>query len=161
VKDGKFLTLQGTSTSFQAITAGTINTGSLVATVKNFRIDDPLDPKNKWLYHSTIESPAMTNLYDGNVVTDGRGFAVVQLPHYFQALNRDFKYQVTVVGRTFARAIVWKEIANNRFTIRTNEPHVKVSWQVTGVRHDAYALEHPLQVEVPKAPGDRGHVSRR
>src|SRR5204863_7775912 len=133
--------------------------GTISATIKNFRIDDPLDPKNKWLYHSTVESSQMTNLYDGRVTTDGRGFATVELPRYFQALNRDFKYQLTIVGHSFAQAIVWKEIAGNRFTIRTNQPRVKVSWQVTGVRHDAYAVQHPLQAEVPKDAADRGHLS--
>lgn len=156
-----FTTAQIISGSIQGLTAGSINTGVLNAGVKNFRIDDPLDPRNKWLYHSTVESPAMTNLYDGVVTTDGRGFATVQLPRYFEALNRDFKYQLTVVGHSFAQAIVWKEIAANRFTIRTNQPRVKVSWQVTGVRHDAFALAHPLQVEQPKTAADRGHASDR
>jgi hypothetical protein len=156
---GSINVLSSISLGTSSISAGTGIFGTLSATIKNFRIDDPLDPTNKWLYHSTVESSQMTNLYDGNVRTDVRGFATVQLPRWFQALNRDFKYQLTIVGHSFAQAVVWKELANNRFTIRTNQPRVEVSWQVTGVRHDAYAVQHPLQVEVPKGPADRGHLS--
>jgi hypothetical protein len=50
--------------------------------------------------------------------------------------NRDFRYQLTVIDQ-FAQAIVAKKIANNTFTIRTNKPGVEVSWQITGIRHDA------------------------
>jgi hypothetical protein len=123
---------------------------------KLFTIDHPLDPQRKLLSHAAVESPALTNLYNGNVVTDRRGFAVIRLPRYFEALNRDYRYQLTVVGRSFAQAIVWQEIEKNRFTIKTSQPHVKVSWQVTGIRHDRYALEHPLHVEQAKPAALRG-----
>ena len=33
---------------------------------------------------------------------------------------------------------------------------MKVSWQLTGVRHDAYAQAHPLQVETEKPDRERG-----
>jgi hypothetical protein len=124
---------------------GTLN----VRGTKNFKIDDPLDPAHKLLYHASVESSEMMNMYTGNVTTDAHGDAVVELPAWFQALNRDFRYQLTVIGQ-FAQAIVAQEIRNNRFTIRTDKAKVKVSWQVTGVRHDAYANAHPLQVEVDK-----------
>jgi len=114
-----------------------------------FRIDHPLDPKHAYLQHSFVESPEMMNVYSGNVRTDGRGFAVVRLPRWFQALNRSFRYQLTPIG-TFAQAIVWRKIAGNRFTIRTSKPRVELSWQVTGVRHDAWANAHRVRVEVPK-----------
>ncbi|MFH1889776.1 MAG: hypothetical protein ABIJ58_02785 [Nanoarchaeota archaeon] len=48
------------------------------------------------------------------------------------------------------QAIVFKEIENNQFTIKTDKPNIKVSWQVTGVRQDAFALEHPMIVEQEK-----------
>ena len=85
-----------------------------------------------------------------------RGFATVRLPRYFQALNRSFRYQLTIVGRSFAQAIVWKEIAANRFTIRTNQPRVKVSWQVTGIRKDRYANAHRIQPETTKPASEQG-----
>jgi hypothetical protein len=42
---------------------------------------------------------------------------------------------------------VAKEIQNNQFTIVTSKPGVKVSWQVTGIRQDAYAKAHGVKVE--------------
>jgi hypothetical protein len=98
----------------------------------------------------------MMNVYNGNIVTNSKGFAIVALPDYFEALNRDFRYQLTVIGQ-FAQAIVSREIKGNRFTIRTNAPLVKVSWQVTGVRHDAWANAHRIPNEVDKPEAERGH----
>ena len=130
-------------------------TGTLTANTKHFRIDDPLDPANKYLVHASIESDEMTDLYSGNVTTDGRGVARVTLPHWFQALNGDYRYQLTCLGR-FAQAIVAAKIRDNRFTIKTDHPNVEVSWQVTGVRRDASAGLHPMQVEEVKPEGERG-----
>jgi hypothetical protein len=130
---------------------GSVNVvGTLFKSSGAFRIDNPIDPAHSYLQHSFVESPDMMNVYNGNVVTNSQGFATVRLPAWFQALNKDFRYQLTVLGRSFARAIVWNEIARNRFTIRTNEPRVPVSWQVTGIRHDAWAKTHRIQVLVPK-----------
>ncbi len=129
--------------------------GSLSKGSGSFKIDHPLDPANKYLYHSFVESPDMMNVYNGNVVTNKRGVAIVVLPDYFEALNRDFRYQLTVIGQ-FAQAMVAKEISNGRFMIRTSKPGVKVSWQVTGIRQDAYANAHRIQVEEEKAPVEQG-----
>lgn len=129
--------------------------GSLSKGSGSFKIDHPLDPENKYLYHSFVESPDMMNIYNGNTVTDANGAAVVTLPEWFEALNKDFRYQLTVVG-TFAQAIVGEKIKENRFTIRTSVPNVEVSWQVTGIRHDAYANRHRILVEEEKAESDRG-----
>jgi hypothetical protein len=131
-------------------------TGNISKGGGSFKIDHPLDPENKYLYHSFIESPDMMNIYNGNITTDANGEAVVELPSYFEALNRDFRYQLSVIG-TFAQAIVAEEISNNRFTIKTSAPRVKVSWQVTGVRQDAYANKHRIPVEELKNENERGH----
>jgi len=98
----------------------------------------------------------MMNVYNGNATTDQHGLAVVTLPSYFEALNKDFRYQLTPMG-SFAQATVAKEVHDNQFTIRTNKPGIKVSWQVTGVRHDAFAEQNPIHVEEEKAPRDRGY----
>ena len=135
---------------------GNINvSGSITAGVKDFKIDHPLDPANKYLVHASIESSEMQNIYDGNITTDSQGHATVQLPEWFEALNTDFRYQLTVIGQ-FAQAIVARKIENNRFEIRTSAPNVEVSWQVTGVRQDAYAKAHPLVVEQEKEARLRG-----
>lgn len=120
-----------------------------------FKIDHPLDPANKSLYHSFVESPDMKNIYDGIVTTDAEGNASVTLPDWFGALNRDFCYQLTVVGQ-FAQAIISQKIENNKFSIKTDKPNVEVSWQVTGIRQDAYANAHRIPVEEVKGPKEQG-----
>ena len=97
----------------------------------------------------------MVNIYCGNIITDEAGTATVLLPNYFEVLNCDFRYQLTVIGQ-FAQAIIAEEIANNRFVIKTSKPHVKVSWQVAGVRQDAYAKAHPVVVERDKPSAEKG-----
>ena len=97
----------------------------------------------------------MMNIYSGNVTTDARGEACVALPNYFDALNEDFRYQLTAIGQ-FCQAIIAKEIANNRFIIKTDKPNVRVSWQVSGVRKDAYAKAHPIVVEKGKCAAEKG-----
>ncbi|MFD5270384.1 hypothetical protein [Streptomyces sp. NPDC058335] len=121
-----------------------------------FRIDHPSDPGNKYLCHSFVESPDMANLYHGVVETDEEGEATVVLPEYFETINRDFRYQLTPVG-TLAHAAVTEEIKENRFTLRTDQPGVKVCWQVTGVRQDAWAEAHRIAVEEDKPLVDRGY----
>ena len=128
--------------------------GTLIKSAGSFRIDHPLDPQNKYLSHSFVESPDMMNIYNGNTTTDGNGYATVVMPNYFEALNRDFRYQLTVVGQ-FAQAIVAEKIRDNAFKIRTDKPNVEVSWQVTGVRHDKFAEENRIKVESEKPKGGK------
>ena len=97
----------------------------------------------------------MMNIYNGNVTLDEGGQAVVELPDYFEALNRDFRYQLTCIGG-FAPVYIAQEIEDNRFQIAGGTPGLKVSWQVTGVRHDAYAEAHRLPVEEMKPVEERG-----
>jgi hypothetical protein len=129
--------------------------GELNAAAKDFKIDHPLDPANKYLFHASVESSEMMNIYTGNVTTDAQGEAVVALPDWFEAVNTDFRYQLTVIGQ-FAQAIVSSEVTKHQFSVRTDKPNVKVSWQITGVRHDAYAKAHPLIVEQQKNARERG-----
>jgi hypothetical protein len=131
--------------------------GTLSKSAGSFRIDHPLDPAHKYLQHSFIESPDMKNVYDGVITTDRRGFATVRLPRYFQALNRSFRYQLTLMGKAAwgAQAVVWKEIRGSRFVVRS-KPHVKVSWQVTGIRKDRYANAHRIQPELAKPASEQG-----
>ena len=73
-------------------------TGTLSATTKLFRIDHPLNPKSKYLVHASVESPDMKTFYDGVVTLDKKGKATVRLPRWFEALNKDFRYQLTPIG---------------------------------------------------------------
>jgi len=146
----------GTDT-FAGYFDGDVNVlGTLSKSSGSFKIDHPLDPANKYLYHSFVESPDMMNIYNGNVVTDGSGTAIVTMAAWFEALNTDFRYQLTTIGQP-AQAWIASEITNGSFTIKTSKPGVKVSWQVTGIRQDAWANAHRIQVEVDKAQRDQGH----
>lgn len=146
-------TVKGLAAYFEGdvLVTGTITKGG-----GSFKIDHPLDPENKYLYHSFVESPDMMNIYNGNVTTDANGDAVITLPEWFEALNKDFRYQLTVIG-TFAQAIVASEVKENRFSIKSNAPNVKVSWQVTGIRQDAWANAHRIPLEEQKSEKERGH----
>jgi hypothetical protein len=128
---------------------------SASSSIKAFKIDHPMDPQNKYLYHSSVESNDMMNIYNGNVITSASGEASITLPSYFAALNKDFKYQLTCIG-TFAQAIISEEIIGNTFKIKTDKPNVKVSWQVAGVRQDAAANYYRIQNEVEKPEGEKG-----
>jgi len=129
--------------------------GTLSKSGGSFKIDHPLDPANKYLYHSFVESPDMMNIYNGNITTDGSGTAVVTMPDWFEVLNRDFRYQLTVIG-SFAQAIIAEELTSGHFVIRTDKPNVKVSWQITGIRQDPWANAHRIPVEQEKEANLKG-----
>jgi hypothetical protein len=142
--------------------SGNLNVvGSLSKGSGTFKIDHPLDPENKFLYHSFVESPDMMNIYNGEVTTDAKGLAVITMPDWFDALNRDFRYQLTVVddgsdAAEWVQARVARRMEGNQFAIRTSRPNVAVSWMVTGIRKDAYAEAHRVRVEEEKSAEDRG-----
>ena len=124
--------------------------GAIAKGSGSFVIDHPLDPKNKLLYHSFVESPDVKNIYDGIAVLNENGEAVVELPSYFGALNRDFRYQFFPIEKPAPNLYIKSEIQNNQFTIAGGDPLTRVSWQVTGIRHDPFILKHPIVPEVEK-----------
>jgi hypothetical protein len=130
--------------------------GTLYKSAGFFKIDHPLDPDRKYLVHSFVESPDMKNMYDGVVRLNRKGEAEIHLPDWFQALNQEFRYQLTCIGGS-APVYVAQEIRNNRFKIAGGRPGLKVSWQLTGIRHDAYANSHRPPVEEAKPEKDRVH----
>jgi len=122
----------------------------------SFRIDHPLDPANKYLSHSFVESPDMMNVYNGNVRLDANGEAWVELPEWLEALNRDFRYQLTALGAPGPNLYIGEKISGNRFKIAGGRPGGEVSWQVTGIRKDAYANAYRIKVEEEKPLAQRG-----
>jgi hypothetical protein len=130
--------------------------GTLSKAAGSFKIDDPIDPTNKFLYHSFVESPDMKNIYDGIVLLDAQGEASVKLPAWFGALNQDFRYQLTAVGSPGPQLYIAQEVQDNQFKIAGGTPGGKVSWQVTGIRHDPYANAHRIPVEQEKPTAERG-----
>ena len=133
----------------------TILNGQLSKPAGSFRIDHPLDPEHKYLYHSFVESPDMMNIYNGVVRLDARGRAWVTLPEWFEALNREFRYQLTAIGAPGPNLHIAEEITGNRFKIAGGRAGSKVSWQVTGIRHDKYANEHRIPVEEEKPSAEQ------
>jgi hypothetical protein len=149
--------LEATGIDVSTAYVGTVYADNLVTYgYKQFRIDHPLDPANKMLHHWSIESSELKNIYDGIATLDARGTAVVAMPNWFEALNGSFRYQLTAIGAPGANLFIAEEIANGRFKIAGGTANMKVSWQVTGIRHDAGARQRASVVEEDKPASDRG-----
>lgn len=150
----------GSGNNYAGYFDGQLFATSASAGVKAFMIDHPLDPANKVLRHSSIESDERMNLYRGLVTTDSRGYATVTLPNWSSALNKDYLYQLTVIddqdSDSFTLAKVVQQVKNGHFKIRTSAPNTKVSWQISGVRHDPTSEYMPLEVEEDKKGSARG-----
>jgi hypothetical protein len=132
-------------------------TGDVNKAGGGFMIDHPLDPANKYLFHSFVESAERKNVYDGIALLDAKGECTVELPEWVETLNSDFRYQLTSIGGPAPNLHVAREISKNRFAIAGGTAKMKVSWQVTGVRRDAWAVGHPLTVEESKSANERGY----
>lgn len=149
-------TAYGNATNWTGYFTGDVNVGgTLYMPAKITKIDHPLNPENQNLLLSGIDSPEMVVKTSGNVTTDASGEAVVTLPAYFTAIAANFRYQLTVIGE-FAQAIVDEEVTGNQFSIKTDKPNIKVSWEITGERSDNFAKAHPLINESTKPTEHRG-----
>jgi hypothetical protein len=136
---------------------GVYSVGRFASTgTKSFQIDHPLDPDNAYLNHYSAEGPEPYNIYRGTVVLDARGEAWVQLPDYFEAINRDPSYHLTAVGAPMPNLHVAVEIQGNRFKIAGGVPGKKVSWEVKAIRNDRWVQEYGYQAEQPKPREHRG-----
>lgn len=148
-----------TTTNFKRslYVAGAIAKGS-----GTFVIDHPLDPKNKLLYHSFVESPDMKNVYDGVATLNGDGEVTIALPDYFLKLNRDYRYLATPIGESMPDLHLRAEVGKRYFglfgdpvlKISGGAPNGKISWQVTGIRQDPVAQKNPVIVEIDKSQTD-------
>ena len=150
--------------------------GSIQKPGAGFKIDHPLDPANKYLCHSFVESPDMKNVYDGVVKLDDKGEAEIVLPNWFGALNKGFRYLLTAIGAPRPNLHIAEEIIiddktttdyssssnnnsdnnNSRFKITRGTSGMKVSWQVTDIHKDPWANAHRIEVEQDKAAKERG-----
>ncbi|MFD4669927.1 hypothetical protein ACFWNN_09340 [Lentzea sp. NPDC058450] len=130
--------------------------GTLKKSLVQFRIDHPVTPDSRYLNHSVVESDEMKNLYDGLVVLDDSGAAEVELPEWFEALNDHIRYQLTPIGGPAPDLHVAAKVASGRFRIAGGRPGQEVSWTLTGVRRDAYAVANPLVVEEEKPEHEQG-----
>ncbi len=108
-------------------------------------------PDNKYLYHSFVESSDMMNIYNGVTILDARGERDRPLPAWFESLNSDFRYQLTCMGG-FSPVWIEREVQGSQFAIKGEKPGQKVSWQLTGIRQDAWANAH----RIPGRSGEAG-----
>jgi hypothetical protein len=110
--------------------------GTLSKAAGTFTIDHPTQPMNRILNHYFVESPEMVLIYRGEAVIGPDGRAEVQLPDYFDALNRNPMVQLTGVGTS--DVYVAEKVTGNRFVIG-GKPNTEVYWTVTGDRKDPTA----------------------
>jgi hypothetical protein len=155
--NGCALWASGTEAGFAGYFYGDVHVnGTLTGGKMGSKVDHPLDPANKYLSHVTVESSEMTNVYSGNVVLDDAGAAWVNLPEWFEALNSDYRYQLTAIGAPAPDLYVAQEISDNTFRIGGGEPGMKVSWHVTGLRNDPFADANRTPVEEMKGGDEVG-----
>ena len=137
-------------------------TGALSKGSGTFLIDHPLDPENKLLSHSFVESPENLLIYRGKVRLDASGQAAVELPDYFPALTEESGATVhlTSVGRPFPAGYDWNA-GGTGFTAY-GEPGREVSWMVMADRDDPVIRQLARPVEEDKGPDnkqcDRGEL---
>jgi hypothetical protein len=154
---GVYGTVSAGSGNYAGYFSGNVNvSGTLSKGGGSFKIDHPLDPANKYLSHSFVESPDMMNVYNGNVTLDETGTAWVTLPAYFEALNSDFRYQLTPIGGPGPNLHVAEPVRSNAFKVAGGTAGLQVSWQVTGIRQDSFANANRIVVEEFKPAEERG-----
>jgi hypothetical protein len=74
--------------------------------------------------------------FHGEVWTDARGQATVSLPPDAYPPQAELRYALQPMdGASGARVVAG--LRNGRFTIATDEPHVKVAWRVSCSEEEA------------------------
>lgn len=145
--------------TYSATGFGVFASGDLGASgLKSFRIDHPSDPTNMHLLHYAMEGPQPYNIYKGRVTTDAQGYAWVQLPDYFEEINKDWDYQLTVVDDSddFVQTKVTREVQDHRFQVRTSKPATIVCWEIKATRNDPYVRLKQPKDEVAKTGRAKG-----
>ena len=141
------------STGYAGYFTGNVHiTGHLSKGTGTFLIDHPLDPENKVLRHSFVESPENLLIYRGKVGLDESGEAIVELPDYFKALAKEDEATVTLtsVGRPFLTGYEW---VSGYVSFRLyGEPNREVSWVVYADRDDPVIHQLAQPVEEEKGP---------
>ncbi|MFH2037030.1 MAG: hypothetical protein ABIJ45_11550, partial [Candidatus Zixiibacteriota bacterium] len=154
---GIYATCGSSSANYGGYFYGNLHaTGTNTKAAGTYIIDHPQDPESMYLQHADVSSPEMKNIYDGVIELDGEGSAVVELPGYFDALNANYRYQLTPIGSSMPDLYIAQKIDGNRFVISGGKPFMEVSWQVTGIRQDAFAKSTSFEVETFKKENERG-----
>jgi hypothetical protein len=131
-------------------------TGTFTAPASMMLMDHPDAPAQRWYRQAQIGSFEQVTVISGNLATGPSGRVGVRVPAVFARYHKDVRYQLTLIGQRGAAWIVDELNDRGRFTIATDVPNARVSWQLTGVRTDPAAVRHPLRVEAPKPRRQRG-----
>lgn len=125
--------------------------GALSKASGSFTIDHPLKPDTHFLQHSFVESPDMLNIYRGNgeIVS---GECKIGTPDWFVPLNGnnkdDYSYQLTSIGQ---QNDLWvKTEMNNGEVVFAGNKDGKFSYIITAIRHDDWAENNRIVVELEK-----------
>jgi hypothetical protein len=157
VNYGVYAATASTTDGYAGVFSGKVQVSGFLSKLGGgFKVDHPLAPADKYLVHSFVEAPEMLNIYSGTVTLDKAGKAKVALPSYFEAANRDFRYQLTAVGSAMPDLHVAAGVKGNTFSIAGGAASRQVSWQVTAARNDAWAVANPMEVEPKKAATEQG-----
>lgn len=112
--------------------------GQIKAITKSFKIDHPIDPKNKYLEHGSLEGPEHGIYQRGK--GSGYGLVTINLPDYFTALSED-SYSIIVTPRNNTQLYVIK--SNSRsFTVSRIGPfkfikkYIEFDYLIIGERND-------------------------
>ena len=74
--------------------------------------------------------PSTDVSFHGEVWTDARGQATVSLPEDAYPPRAELAYELHAIdGESGVRVL--SELRDGRFTIATDQPHVKVAWRIT------------------------------
>ena len=92
-------------------------------------------------------------MYRGIVELDANGRGSINLPDYFDDINRNVTYQLTSIGSP-QQPYVFEEINNNQFKVG-GAPNTKVSWLVIAERNDPYLQKYPEKREVEFSKEER------
>ncbi len=133
-------------------------TGTANASIKSFVIDNPENPDEEVLRHTSIESNEAMVIYRGKVQLNDAGEANVELPSYFKALTKEDEatVQITCIGQPFNIGYEW----NGDFTSFTayGDANREVSWMVMADRDDPYMKENRKPVITKKDDShDKGY----
>lgn len=117
---------------------GWLTAGGVSGAVKNFIIDHPLDPDNKHLQHSVLESPDIAVFYrgEGRLV---RGKVVVTLPDYFEALTHTEDRTVLLTPIDEPEMLAASRVVGGQFTV-FGKKDCSFWWEVKAVRKDVERL---------------------